>query len=188
MEKELTCHKCGKPIVYDPYSDKHLHIYHEQCIPADTMLIQVNQWSTKRDYKVDFGRLRYRYNEVVIHCDTIYQGIQGVLMWAEPKYHFHCWYKGGQTSYPIDAEQIEAIRKDGIEAFMKWLDRRTKSGLIKCTACGRQMHETDVAGRPLFAGVNCADCWKKHQEHLELEKKKGHVCRMCGQPYGNCCC
>jgi hypothetical protein len=41
---------------------------------------------------------------------------------------------------------------------------------------------------PLFATVACPGCWEKHLKTLESQRRAGHVCRFCNQPYNNCAC
>ena len=42
--------------------------------------------------------------------------------------------------------------------------------------------------RKLFAGIECPECTKKSDNYAKEEVAKGHVCRLCGQPYSRCCC
>jgi hypothetical protein len=103
-----------------------------------------------------------------------------------PMWDVSCWTNDKATFKLSEAEKIRAI-VDPAEIFNMIL-RYENLRIFRCTGCGGNFPIELIAGRPLFAGKCCPDCWAKHLEFLEDERKKGHVCSMCRQPYGNCCC
>lgn len=72
--------------------------------------------------------------------------------------------------------------------LVQHLSKESDAGITRCTSCGVRMQDEHIAGRPLFAGVNCTECWQEHLKKLEDERRGGHVCRRCREPYSNCCC
>jgi len=94
------------------------------------------------------------------------------------------WVKGGMIAVPLtEAERLEHPIK-----VIGTLIAERDFGLHRCTGCGRKIVTEEIAGYPLFAGLNCAECWLKHLQHLEEERQTGRVCRSCNQPYSACCC
>lgn len=64
-----------------------------------------------------------------------------------------------------------------------------EAGILRCNGgdCRVELPE-DQMEFYLFAGVACPPCWEKHKAKLAQQRKDGKVCRMCRQPWGNCCC
>lgn len=97
------------------------------------------------------------------------------------------WFYGHRS---IPKERVEALSEKGltIEQMLDHFIEMEEKKIFFCTSCNLPLHESEVAGYPLFAGVNCASCWGKHLLNAEAERKRGAVCRLCGQPYSFCCC
>jgi len=95
------------------------------------------------------------------------------------------WTNGGSRSVKLTEEEQKLSPMD-IAILIN--DEHNVQGWTRCSSCGLKMKKEEIAGYPLFAGVCCAPCMGKHKQQLEEERKKGYVCRMCGQPYSNCCC
>ena len=98
------------------------------------------------------------------------------------------WHGHGRTAFPLNAEETKLIAEGKGEEVAQSILAMRSTGRLRCTGCSKEIAESEIASRPLFAGAVCADCSKKHGELLERERKSGNVCRMCGQPRSNCCC
>jgi hypothetical protein len=110
------------------------------------------------------------------------------------------WFEDGVLAIPKPWEKFSAFMEERpdicndcepLQILALWMRSKQQmylNGFIYCTSCDKIMRRTEIAGRPLFAGANCARCWEQHQESLEAERRRGHVCGRCGQPYGACCC
>lgn len=108
----------------------------------------------------------------------------GIILW-DLNDGFRAWAEGGHIAIPIlDVE--EGLDPIFLLAVLKTLYVERKK--IRCTGCGTIINRADIAGRPLFAGAHCKDCWEQHQKETEEQRKRGYVCGMCGQPYNLCCC
>jgi len=73
---------------------------------------------------------------------------------------------------------------------LEWFDfiaRRVDESHYRCSGCKKDF-EGKPAGYPLFAGVVCPDCNGKHKQHIADQVKQGHICLVCGKPYGYCYC
>ena len=91
----------------------------------------------------------------------------------------------GHTAFYLSEDEEKYLPENILTLMKSYKDK----GWLRCTSCGMVLKgEEEIGGRPLFAGVNCHACWKKHQEHLEDQRKRGAVCSMCREPYDNCCC
>lgn len=91
------------------------------------------------------------------------------------------------AAFPLSqTEQLEAIQNPKSVFYL--MSRMKDKGLFRCTTCGSDTPESEIGGRPLFAGKVCKKCWGEHLKHLDEQRKNGHVCTMCGHPYDNCCC
>lgn len=74
-----------------------------------------------------------------------------------------------------------------IADLVEVIEKERKAGQNRCTSCGCYVSKEE-ANYPLFAGINCPVCWKKHLKKADEERRRGHVCRMCRKPYSFCCC
>lgn len=97
----------------------------------------------------------------------------------------HAYLGNGHTAFPLTDEE----KKLSPVTMLKRMNKEyVAKGKYRCTDCSKDITEAEVAGRPLFAGICCADCWKKHQAHLEDQRRRGAVCSMCHRPYDDCAC
>jgi len=103
-----------------------------------------------------------------------------------PYYSISAYTNDGAVFPLTEFENIDAIRNPFF--ILQMIDNFVKLGKFRCTDCHNEFRIDDLGGRPLFAGKVCKLCWEKHLLHLKNEKKEGHICSMCGEPYGNCCC
>ena len=83
---------------------------------------------------------------------------------------------------------MERLRRGKIEEVMGEIARKWKASVRRCSGCGKEMKLEEVAGYPLFAGINCRECWERHCEETEEQRKTGKVCSMCGKPWNDCYC
>lgn len=95
------------------------------------------------------------------------------------------WFDDGARSWPIYEDERANIP---VDEYAKMIALKRENKIFRCTSCKLEFPDSAIGGRPLFAGIVCKPCWEKHLAHLEDQRKKGHVCRFCGQPYDNCCC
>jgi len=103
-----------------------------------------------------------------------------------PLYSISAYTNDGSVFPLTPSEVVDAIKNPF--QILKMMDKYITSDQFRCTTCHGEFKIDDLGGRPLFAGKVCKKCWEEHLKDLENEKKKGNVCRMCGEPYGNCCC
>ena len=98
------------------------------------------------------------------------------------------WWREDLTSGTKALPLMEEEKKGRPEIILKKLAVMVESGTVRCTSCREDLQKENIAGFPLFAGVTCHGCWKKHLERVEEQRKTGNVCRICGQPRLLCCC
>ena len=185
MEKkieELMCSQCKKSAAWNtPYIDEKGKVWCDRCAKESigVYLIGIDQHLTDSGFiKLQSHVMHYAYNGCVM---SIFMERSG------NKPNVNIWTDGGTRSYPFnDDEEIGAFRNPF--GLLTDIAINVKAGFTWCTRCGKKLKRDEVAGYPLFAGVACTECWKLHLEHLEDQKKKGHVCSMCHEPYDNCCC
>jgi len=191
---ELICSVCGKSAQYNtPCIDDEGNIICERCretlndgkmrrgIEQHRNVNCMLESDSSMHFFLNKGVISFYYNR---HVETL--GKEKIWIF-EPMYSISAYTDYGRTSFPLNREEkLEAIASP--KSALLLIDMYDVKRWFRCTTCGKHFTESEVAGRPLFAGKVCKDCWKKHLESLENERKKGHVCRMCGQPYGNCCC
>lgn len=99
----------------------------------------------------------------------------------------YCWVGNGVTCFDCNKAQRDALDDGRIEQVLDSIADFVLTH-FRCTDCKGDFPRTDIAGRPLFAGLVCAPCKKKHEAFLEGQRKSGKICRRCREPYGNCCC
>jgi len=163
-----TCYKCHQSAKWNtPALDEGNNLWCDGCVDSDRsgiMFRSVDQFMEDGFYVFTGG--------VVLN---------GIVVWKDK----HTWTEGGSRAVHLTKEEKEM----DVEEIAEMLNKEHNiDGLTRCTGCGIKMTQDQIAGYPLFAGVVCAPCNEKHKEHLNEERRRGHVCRMCGQPYGNCCC
>ena len=164
------CSVCNNDAAWNtPYIDKRKNLYCETCGHGSTTMLQgVSQFTEDGKY---VPVARYTKNHCVIHADV-------PLAWTDD----------GGKAFRLLPNECKLIKQGKMEmVFDKMIALRAK-GWYRCSDCGTEMSKDAVGGFPLFAGVACKSCMKRHRQNLEAERKAGHVCRRCGQPYGNCCC
>ena len=125
---------------------------------------------------------------------------RGVVLHMDKTYTPNCAWLPQGSAVPRAEEKFAELLEEHdrkvpkhypeefVEMFLDRLADVNDAGDIYCTGCGKIMPKNEVAGRPLFAGANCKQCWEKHLEFAENERKTGHVCRMCREPWSFCCC
>jgi len=140
--------------------------------------------------KADRSGIVFRLIEQL--CDPVKEDLQkytftggvafnGVIVWKDCS----TWIQGGSRSVKLTEEEKKL---SPIEIARLINEEHNVQGLTRCTGCGTKMTKDQIAGYPLFSGVCCAPCMKKHGEHLQEQKLRGHVCGMCGKPYDACYC
>jgi len=171
-----TCTICGKSAAYNtPYirSDNGELICNrcgDEGKPEDVVLIGVDQHLKNGNYVFKGRVTAYILNRNVI--------------WIKPDGSFDSmWTHGGTHAFRLRDEEKSM---DLLEVF-DLMSMVAYDGHYRCSTCNQDF-EGEPAGYPLFAGINCETCWQKHLGHLQKQRKEGKVCRMCGQPYGACCC
>jgi DNA-directed RNA polymerase subunit RPC12/RpoP len=191
---ELLCSVCGKSAQYNtPCIDDEGNIICERCrenFKDGKMRRGIEQHRNVNGLLESDGSMHFFLNKGVVafynnsHAEMI--GKEKVRL-HEPMYSISAYTDYGRTTFPLNRdEKLDAIANP--KAALLLIDMYNMNCWFRCTTCGKRFDEHEVAGRPLFAGKVCKTCWDLHLEYLEDERKKGNVCRMCGQPYGNCCC
>jgi len=163
-----NCSQCGQTAAWNsPALDEAGNLWCDTCKKNDRtgkVFREVNQFTEDGNYTFDGG---VALNGVIVTVDK------------------SAWIEGGSRAVRL----TETEKKLDVLEIARLVDQEHNvDGLTRCTGCGVAMTKDQIAGYPLFAGVTCAPCWKKHQEDLETERKNGHVCRMCGKPYSACYC
>ena len=189
IERIGDCHICGNGAAYNtPCVDPSIGlqespIWCDRCASkSDKFLVGIEQWVTNglRSYNKQYGVVRKR--GIVAHLDN---------PWEEGGTIAVAWFDGGSTAIPgarVKSREYGSNEKSGVEEFLDAMADIREAGDYFCTKCGDRIHESEVAGRPLFAGIACDPCMVKHKEHLANQRKAGQVCRLCGSPYSACCC
>jgi len=163
-----NCSHCGEPAQWNtPAIDTNGNLWCDGCKDKDRtgiFFLTIDQHKVNGSYKFDGG---VALNGVIVHADK------------------STWIEGGSRSTYLS----KAEKNLSVNAIAYLLNEEYNvNKIIRCTGCGMKMNINDVASYPLFAGVACKECTVKHKQKLDNERKMGHVCGMCGQPYGNCCC
>jgi len=112
----------------------------------------------------------YKYNGHVIWLDN--EGTPSSV-----------WIENGHTAFKLRNNEKDLT----LIELLDTMETLVAENKFRCSNCGQDFSKPP-AGRPLFAGINCEECWEKHKQHLNNQREKGHICRLCGQPYGACCC
>lgn len=96
---------------------------------------------------------------------------------------YTAWVNGRSWFLTPEEQQLSASK------LIEKIESDNKGGKVwRCSDCGSQLAEEEIAGFPLFCGVNCAACWEKHLAKCAEEVRLGHVCRFCRKAYSQCCC
>jgi hypothetical protein len=172
MERVGKCSVCGKDAAWNtPHIDEDNNLYCNRCAYDSTiMLTGINQYMKYGKYVVDSAG-HYTKN----HCTVcIKRGVYG-------------WTDSGRYSYFMNDNTKEIAEKDP-EFVIDTMILMRSLDMFRCSDCGMMMHRTDVASFPLFAGVLCKKCNVGYTQKIENERKTGHVCMRCIQPYSLCCC
>lgn len=167
-DKVGNCVKCQKPANWNsPCIDHNNNLWCDGCSDADrtsVMFRSVKQFTVNGEYVEDGG---VKFN--------------GVIVWKD----LSCWVEGGSRAVKLTAEEKKST-PIVVCAIVNYEYNIQK--LTRCTGCGVKMTKDEIAGYPLFAGVCCASCMKKHEAAVETERKNGQVCTLCGKPYLMCYC
>lgn len=190
-KNSLTCSVCGNSAKWNvPYMDVDGNIYCDTCDDdvKDRLLYGIDQhMGLGYTPKMEPTHLHYSKNGVILSCILNHFGSGGNRRYFLPKFIYSCWSDGGRTSWKID-EIDAAMIESNVEKFLDYVRSTLDSGVFKCSSCGGLFPKEQIAGYPLFTGINCPTCYEKHLAKLDEQRREGHVCRMCGQPYGNCSC
>lgn len=106
-----------------------------------------------------------------------------VVVWQENGRLIDAWLDNGGMAVPISEDEAPLPP----EKFAAKLLEEKGQGKYRCTRC-RGTFTGVPAGYPIFAGVNCPECWKEHQRVVESQLVSGNVCRLCGSPRAVCTC
>jgi len=174
MTRVKQCSQCGtERIVNTPCVDPEGNVWCESCVKQDKTGILFQGIDQHLDDEGNVKRQGY-----YMKC--------GCTVWPDRNYRAYT-DKGSRAVHLTPEEKRMPVE----EVLDKLIDMR-KRGFYRCTGddkylCNKEVPEAE-AKFPLFAGTNCPECWKKHQEHLAEQRRKGHVCRRCGKPYDACYC
>lgn len=180
-----NCTLCGDPAgVNTPHIRPTGELVCNHCADvSDEFLVGVGQFygpDGKFIFLTDFRHFAKRGAVLSIYINTHKRT-------GERIYDVSAWITGGSHSWPLTNVEEELAFKDP-EKLLDGIADTEASGNFRCTDCEEIFPHGAIAGYPLFSGRVCADCMEKHRKKLEQEIRDGHVCRMCGQPYSNCCC
>lgn len=168
------CSKCGKDAAWNtPHIDSDGNIFCNRCAEESPVMLRgIAQWTDDGGNILpdQFG-VRTK-NQCTIWINAGYES---------------AWTDGGRHGYKLTDEEKASMAADP-EALLDKMITMRAANRYRCTGCGADLDKSEVACFPLFAGVACAACGKKHGERIEHERKTGRVCTMCRQPYSLCCC
>ena len=168
-----NCVRCGKSAAYNtPYLNPDMMLFCNSCVNADRS-------------GVVFRAIRQHYDDDGDYVFIDEWSMNGVSV--SDKYDVRSAYTDGGTRA---VKLTEQEKKATPRTLLVCLVAMREAGYLRCTECDppHDVKEENVAGYPLFAGTACKKGWKRHQEKVEEERKRGHVCRLCGKPYSNCYC
>ena len=191
---ELYCSKCKESAsVGTPGINKDGQILCPNCLRDardNTLRYSIKQRSnsfgdlepeeTHMDFFYNGHTLRFRKKEKWNRWGELRYG------YSLPLWEISAW-TNDNAAFPIfDGEKVKFIEDPS--RFFRVVEHHEKHKVFRCTTYKKISYTAELGGRPLFAGKVCKPCWAKHLAFLESEKKSGHTCSMCGQPYGNCSC
>ncbi len=188
---EIECEVCGKH-AYEMWATLRLDkVYCNEHVPRGVMLIKVQGKIGGNDvpvpYTVGNGGVKYRYDDVIVWAEPSMYGVNGQMVSAGYM-AYYCWVECGHQVWKLCESEVERLRRGKIEEVMGEIARKWKAGVRRCSGCGKEMKLEEVAGYPLFAGINCRECWERHCEETEEQRRTGKVCSMCGKPWNDCYC
>jgi hypothetical protein len=167
-EKVGNCFHCHREAGWNsPALDPEGNLWCDDCKNNDRSGIQfrtIDQFTKNGNYVFDGG-----------------VSFNGVVVWESKM----TWSEGGSRSVKLTEAEKEMTP---LEIAILIDKEHNIDEITRCTGCGARMKNDEIAGYPLFAGVNCKTCWDKHQQSLESQRKSGYVCPRCREPYNNCCC
>jgi hypothetical protein len=168
------CTKCGEDAAWNtPHVDDKGNLFCNGCADESSiMLCGISQFTDENgNYLPDQFGVRTKN-----HC----------TIWINQGYD-SAWTDGGSHGYKLTDDERKLMRADPEKLLDKMIAMRA-ANRYRCTGCGADLAGSEVSCFPLFAGVACTECGKKHGERIEHERKTGQVCSMCRQPYSLCCC
>ena len=188
---EIRCMECGK-VSGSLWASKDLsRVYCRECADRKELLIQVDRYIGDCDRPTptsfSMGGGSYKFGQVVMHVNEAYYGINGQRV-SCGYMTYVCWVNDGMQMWPLSEEELNRLRCGEIGQVMANINMLSNAGIVRCTRCNKQMRKEEVAGYPLFAGVNCSECWEKHCEETEQQRRDGKVCGLCGKPWNDCYC
>jgi hypothetical protein len=184
---------------------------------TDTLWYGIHQratWGGDMRLNQDPQRLSYYYRGVVLHADQRYHverhapgqvtrlfpesdwkekylAMKSPNYYSNPRFQFNlpsfsytCWIAGGQQSIHLTDVEKRMTPEDLITHIYQMF---VKGDMYRCTTCNKDF-PNPPADRPLFAGAVCSDCKVLHLAKLDEQRRKGQVCSLCHQPYGDCSC
>lgn len=156
---------------------------------SDKLFYEVSNYLNERGYPENLGHNQgYMCNGcMLIFNQSRYIFPGGNIRVYRPHFDVLAYTDGGSIVFKLDEEMRLSAIIDPVFT-LKRIRGIDQDGKFVCTSCGKMFTKDKIAGYPLFAGRVCPECWQKHLEHLEDERKKGHVCRMCRRPYSDCAC
>lgn len=195
MTRVGKCLHCGNRSDYNtPYVDEDLNIWCSRCAESDTSgkrFIGVEQNVNSMGMTTnDPTRITYLQYGVILWVQMDYKVTRTDTIWIKlysTKRTLTAWLDGGRTAFPLTKYEQDNCADDPW-GLIEYIHKVDTDGYFRCTRCLNTIPKADTGGYPLFAGRVCPQCWELHLAHLEEQRKSGHVCSLCGQPYGNCCC
>lgn len=163
-----TCDNCGNGAKYNtPHRHPDGRLFCERCAHETTgvRMVGLNQSTLEPNN---------------VYCED------GIIIWyGWQDKHYEAWINGGSVGFPITDSEWAECTLDELFELIKGMQRE---GKWRCTACKRDFGSDTGHKTKLFAGRLCPGCHTKYLEQIEEEKREGHVCTMCGKPYGACYC
>ena len=167
-----NCSVCGKNAAYNtPYIDADNNVICERCAESSTVMLKGIEQHTDENGNYVPSQFGVFTKD---HC----------TVWTNPQ---SAWTDDGRRSYRLSNAEKSLLLTDP-EAVLNGMIAMRATGNYRCSSCGKDLTEEEVAGFPLFAGVECSECFQKTKEFAENERKHGHICGFCRKPYSECCC
>lgn len=193
MDK-VMCSVCGKTGYYSGSMFASLDLQTVWCkehVPGDVVCVEIENKIGVNETPVpdggSRGKVSWRYGEVVLWAEPVYYGVNGQTVLCG-YYSYVCWVQGGSVRWMLTDGEVARLARGEYREVLREIANMRKDGMWRCTGCGKEMKNEDVAGWPLFAGCNCKECWEKHCEETEEQRKTGKVCSICGKPWNSCYC